>query len=201
VIVARRSDKQKIAEHFHVHDPWILILGRAGLRYRTLEANTWADRKDTGWRSKNGLGQDEAPDLVADCRTRGCALAGASQTMPRLSGAPVLHRLDGSVHGIAVMGSPARVTGATVKDSNDKPPYRLWHTVSAACGRSHWLVLARCPVTSIQKAQSRDQVPALRRHAAVPGQGLIPRSALCGGIIWDRLEKHIGATLNGNQYS
>jgi hypothetical protein len=33
------------------------------------------------------------------------------------------------------MGSHARVTGATVKDSNDKPPYRHWHTVCAACGK------------------------------------------------------------------
>ena len=58
-----------------------------------------------------------------------------SPSLPRLSGAPVLHRLDGSVHGIAVMGGHARVTGASVNDSNDKPPYRHWHTVCAACGK------------------------------------------------------------------
>jgi hypothetical protein len=33
------------------------------------------------------------------------------------------------------MGSHTRATGATVKDSNDKPPYRHWHTVCAACGK------------------------------------------------------------------
>jgi hypothetical protein len=55
--------------------------------------------------------------------------------LPCLSGAPVLHRSDGSLHRIAVLGSHARVTGATVKDSNDKPPYRHCHTVCAACGK------------------------------------------------------------------
>jgi hypothetical protein len=44
------------------------------------------------------------------------------------------------------MGSRARVTGATVKDSNDKPPYRHWHVVCAACGK---ITLARpCKVPS-----------------------------------------------------
>ena len=33
------------------------------------------------------------------------------------------------------MGSRARLTGATVRDSNDKPPYRHWHTVCAVCGK------------------------------------------------------------------
>jgi hypothetical protein len=33
------------------------------------------------------------------------------------------------------MGSHARATGATVKESNGKPPYRHWHAVCAACGR------------------------------------------------------------------
>jgi hypothetical protein len=33
------------------------------------------------------------------------------------------------------MGSHAHVTGAAVKHSNDKPPYRHWHTVCAACGQ------------------------------------------------------------------
>jgi DNA-directed RNA polymerase subunit RPC12/RpoP len=33
------------------------------------------------------------------------------------------------------MGSRAGVTGAAMKDSNDKPPYRHWHTVCAACGK------------------------------------------------------------------
>lgn len=55
--------------------------------------------------------------------------------LPRLSGAAVLHRFDRGLPAIAVMGSHTRATGATVKDSNDKPPYRHWHTVSAACGK------------------------------------------------------------------
>ena len=33
------------------------------------------------------------------------------------------------------MGGHAHVAGATVKDSNDKPPYRHWHTVCTACGK------------------------------------------------------------------
>jgi hypothetical protein len=33
------------------------------------------------------------------------------------------------------MGSHAHVTGAAVKHSNDKPPYRHWHTVCAARGQ------------------------------------------------------------------
>ena len=33
------------------------------------------------------------------------------------------------------MGSHTRATGATVKDSNDKPPSRYWHTVCVACGK------------------------------------------------------------------
>jgi hypothetical protein len=60
--------------------------------------------------------------------------------LPCLFGAPVLHRFDGSVHGIAVMGRHAHVAGAPVKDSNDKPPYRHWHTVCVACGK---ITLAR----------------------------------------------------------
>jgi hypothetical protein len=55
--------------------------------------------------------------------------------LPRLSGAPILHRFDRSFHGIAVMGSHTRVTGATVKGSNEQTAYRHWHTVCAACGR------------------------------------------------------------------
>jgi DNA-directed RNA polymerase subunit RPC12/RpoP len=33
------------------------------------------------------------------------------------------------------MGSHACITGAAMKDSNDKPPYRHSHTVCAACGK------------------------------------------------------------------
>jgi hypothetical protein len=62
-------------------------------------------------------------------------MAKKQKYMPCSFGAEVLHRFDRSVRRIAVVGSHARVTEATVKDSHDKPPYRHWHTVCAACGK------------------------------------------------------------------
>jgi hypothetical protein len=71
-----------------------------------------------------------------------------------------------------------------MKGSNDKPPYRHWHTVCAAWGKITLALPCKMPGDiEPHRAQSRSQMPALLRHAAIPRQGLLPRSALCSGII------------------
>jgi hypothetical protein len=55
--------------------------------------------------------------------------------LSQMLGAAVLHRLYGSLSRSAILGSDARAPRETLMDSNDKPPYRHWHTVCAACRR------------------------------------------------------------------
>jgi hypothetical protein len=55
--------------------------------------------------------------------------------LPNFHGAPLLHRLHRSVLRPAFLGGHAVASAEAMKDANDKPPYRRWHTVCAVCGK------------------------------------------------------------------
>jgi hypothetical protein len=59
------------------------------------------------WPQRANSGRNTGPDRF-DCGS-----------VPRLLGAAVLHRFDGSVHGVAVMGSHASASGETMTAGMD----------------------------------------------------------------------------------
>jgi hypothetical protein len=52
------------------------------------------------------------------------------RSLPCLHGAPILHRLNGSLLRAAIVGGDARAPGEALMELNDKAPYRHWHRLA-----------------------------------------------------------------------